>query len=69
MIKLRTQVKGKTLIGFGLSFHNIALLQQGRPIHVRGVELGVDYDFVIFAGETEEAMQTELRDAGLLPPL
>lgn len=64
MIKLRTESSrtGRPLIGFGLSFRNLARLQQGQPIHVDGREIGADQDFLIFAGETEESMRADLAE-------
>lgn len=69
MLKFRTESSrtGRPMIGLGLSFRNLALLQQECPIHVDGRELGIDFDVLIFAGETEGSMQAELAKHVTLP--
>jgi hypothetical protein len=57
MLKARI---GGTLI-FGLSRVNIERLQEGKPIYVEGAEVGAPLQrFVIFFGETEDAMKAEI---------
>jgi hypothetical protein len=43
-------------------------LQQDKPIFIKGEELGIDHDILIFAGETEEAMAGDLKRAGITWP-
>jgi len=51
---------GRRTLIFGLEPGNIALLQQGKPIHLNAKDLGVDCDVVIFAGGTPEDMARQL---------
>lgn len=58
---------GKRLLGFGLSRENCARLLLGQPIPVDLAEMGVEgLEMVIFAGETEAALEAELRQHGLI---
>jgi hypothetical protein len=50
------------LIGLGLSHKNLELLKSGKPIKFDGEAVGLkDVDVLIFAGETEETMQEDLK--------
>ena len=59
MIKARA---GSTVI-FGLSKENIERLQQGKPIHFDGAQVGLDAKILIMFGETELAIMHELEEA------
>ena len=65
MIKFSTGGKGERIVlGFGLSRGNINQLIKGNPILAPLDQLGVKFrnmDVYIFFGETEEAMQAELK--------
>lgn len=66
MLKFRSPMDdGKTLIGFGLSKENIKRLLLGQPIYFEGSEVGSDHNrYLIFAGENETEMLSELRKQG-----
>lgn len=67
MIKVKTtRGDGAPLYILGLSAENIALLKNGKPIHVDLAKMGgpLAGSVVIFAGETEEAMFAELNSGG-----
>jgi len=70
MLKLRTLATPKTRerIWLGLSAGNLKRLPNDEPIWVHGEELGIDFDIIIFAGETEESMADDLRAQGLAIP-
>jgi hypothetical protein len=69
MLKLgATSASGRRIIMLGLSRMNCDRLLEGKPIHICGEEIGTSTDIMIFAGETEEAMQEELRASGLALP-
>ncbi len=57
---------GRKVVILGLSRKNTELLLEGRPIAVDTRELGVADGPVVFiyGGETESAMEAELRSAG-----
>ena len=66
MIKATGQTDdGRPFLMLGLSFRNLALLQQGKPILVRGEEVGMPCDVMLMAGETEGAIAAQLREAGV----
>jgi hypothetical protein len=52
------------LVIFGLSHKNLDKLREGLPIKFNGESAGLasDVEIVIFAGESEQAMQREFRD-------
>lgn len=59
---------GKTLDGtpmilLGLSAKNIELLKARKPMLVELSELGMEGQIAIFYGETEEAIEAELKAA------
>jgi hypothetical protein len=63
MFATGTQENGKPvrLVVLGLSHKNLDKLREGQPIKFNGaaVRLDDDIEFLIFAGETEQAMQKE----------
>ena len=60
-----TNKQGREVIILGLSEMNFTKLRQGMPIHIFGEELGpAQRDIVIFWGQTEDAMATELEKFG-----
>ena len=65
MIKFTANTpNGRMLLGIGLSHENLARLKDGMPIRFKGEPVGVPlYDFLIFAGKTEESMAKELDPA------
>lgn len=64
----------KAVIGnkvmLGLSFRNLELLKQDKPIVVKLNELGLETEIevVIFSGENEETMTKSFMDANLIHP-
>lgn len=68
MIKMSADTKdNRKLVMLGLSFINITKLLEGQPIRVRGNDVNVPgIDIVLFAGEDEDTMKTEL--ASLIGP-
>lgn len=58
---------GGRVLGFGLARANVERLQAGEPITARLDEMGLPgVSVVIWFGETEAAMEAELRGAGLI---
>ena len=59
---------GRHVIVLGVSRGNVERLMAGKPIHVTGESVGVPEiaSILIFFGETEAAMEAELRDAGVI---
>lgn len=54
--------KDKKVIGLGLSAKNVELLKEGKPIVVKGEEIGLPrVEIFIFYGETEESMKEDLK--------
>jgi len=45
----------------GISEENVNRLKEGKPIHIKGDELGIDNDVLIVYGETEEDLYKDLR--------
>lgn len=58
-----------TMLGLGLSAGNVRYLQQGKPILIETEEVGTDrFDqILICAGETEDDIVSDLREAGVMP--
>jgi len=56
MLKGVGEQNGRKVLIFGLSYVNLERLKDGKPIQVFGEEMGIPYNVVIFAGETEQAM-------------
>jgi hypothetical protein len=63
MIKFVADSKdGKKLVGIGLSRENLNRLVEGKPIYFSGAEVLLPKsEFMIFFGETEAAMEAELK--------
>jgi hypothetical protein len=62
MIKFKCKGNdGAELAGFGLSARNLELLMDGKPIFIKGAEVGIATDVVIFYGKTEKDMQEQLK--------
>jgi hypothetical protein len=57
------KAKAGDLTIFGLSARNLELLQQGKPIMIDMAELGLAGRTMIFYGQTEEAMKTDIERA------
>lgn len=56
-------LNGRTLVGLGLSFGNLAKFRDypmDTFIMVKGEEIGIQVDIMIFSGETEEDMKDKL---------
>ena len=59
---------GQTLILLGVSRGNIERLQQGKPLHLTHAThpyIPEGFVFLRFSGETEEARQKQLIEAGI----
>jgi len=41
------------LLGLGISRGNVSRLEKGNPILIRGIEMGLDIDILIFFKETD----------------
>jgi len=54
--------KPVTLVLFGLSYKNLDKLKEGLPIKFNGATAGLsdEYEFLIFAGETEQTMARDV---------
>lgn len=57
--------EGRVLHVFGLSEGNVAMLEQARPIHVNGRDLGIGYDIAIVYAATEEILAEQMLKAGI----
>lgn len=71
MIKFAgTSKRGTPLIGFGLSRANCERLLAGQPIRISVDEMNpnLDIEVIIFAGETEAAIEADFRKHGLIGP-
>jgi len=64
MIKA-TANNGEVLL-FGLSELNIQKLKEGKPIFIDTGQMGFGPHIYIFYGDTEMAMERELREQGLI---
>lgn len=70
MLKLKgTKPDGREFILLGLERRNIERLIEGDPILVKGEQLGVTIDVLIFFGETKEAMIASLEAGGATLPM
>lgn len=57
MIKFVGEKDGKQLIGLGISRGNVSRLEKGKPILVKGEEMGFpDIEILIFFKETDEEL-------------
>lgn len=66
MIKFKSEMNGKPLIGIGLSEENVQRLKDGKPILFDAKQLGIDVSVTIFYGETEEKMVRDFQKHGLI---
>lgn len=66
MIKFKSELNGRPLVGFGLSEKNIERLKEGSPILFDAKELGIDASVTIFYGETEEKMVKDFQKHGMI---
>lgn len=69
MIKAILAVEGsdmRTLV-LGISAVNIARLLQGKPIIVRGVEVGIPIDVMVIAEITDEELVETIQNIGEMP--
>ena len=72
MIKFKTIVNGKVLVGFGISEDNVKRLKEGMPIAINTEEckrlFGVDDTMVtILYGKTENDIKEELSKHFVIP--
>jgi hypothetical protein len=70
VIKFKAGTPGHHVLGIGLTHKNLELLKEGKPILIDGHEMGLGdvCKVIVFAGETEEALQKELNDRGMIGP-
>jgi hypothetical protein len=65
MIKALGSQNGRPVLLLGLSFMNLDLLREDKPIVIHKEDFGphesVPFDIVIFAGETEQSMADALK--------
>ena len=54
------------LVILGLSDENLRRLREDMPILVNGEALGLDVDIAVIAGRTEDTIQEQMRQAGML---
>lgn len=66
MIKFKAKLDDKPLYGFGLSFGNLRLLKEGKPIVFDFSEMGGEGKIVIFVGETDQSMVDDLKNLGIV---
>ena len=66
MIKYKGLRNGRPFVGVAISAGNVQRLTEGKPIVVKGAEIGIDFDILIHYGETEAAILKELSDLGVL---
>lgn len=57
MIKIKTK-DGKVILG--LEKENIKRLKQGKPIHIKGSDLGIENDIYIVYGNTKNDIMKDL---------
>ena len=62
MLKLKTK-DNKILLG--IDSENVKRLKQGKPIRVKGSEIGIENDIYIAYGETIQDILNELGIAGI----
>jgi hypothetical protein len=73
MLKFLSQAEGRAIVGLGLSSENVRRLTEGKPIYLKLAEMKVtgpadEVEFLIYHGETEQALRDELKKAGLIGP-
>jgi hypothetical protein len=69
MFKASAKLKDdRTLLVFGLSSLNLERLSQKEPLYFQTDELGIKANVLMFVGETEEAIEAQLREAGIVFP-
>lgn len=64
MIKFKTGLEEdgtRALVGLGLTEENFTKLKEGKPIHIKGSELAIDFDILIFYGKTEFQILKDLK--------
>lgn len=62
MLKMvATLPNGRSLLVLGLSAENMRRLP-GAPIKIKGEDIGLPLDVVIFTGDTEQSMARDLAD-------
>jgi len=71
MVKFKTIVNGKPLVGFGISEENVKRLKEGMPIAISAEDckqlFGIDTIVTIFYGKTEADMREELSKHFVIP--
>jgi hypothetical protein len=69
MIKFAATGKnGRPLLGLGVTLENVKLLMEGKPLVVNGELLELPMDVMIMYGVSEQALMTELQEAGVKFP-
>jgi hypothetical protein len=52
---------GKILVILGLSHKNLDLLKEGSPILVKGSDIGITEDILVFSEDTEETIMKKMK--------
>jgi len=60
MLKGWGKLRDKRAFLIGLSHGNLDRLREDKPIVIDGSQIGLGFDVLIFAGETEESMAQQL---------
>lgn len=66
MIKFRATGEKGQMVGFGLVPGSLDLLREGKPIHVKLSDMGIDTDIevLIFFGESEKEIYRRMKAMG-----
>jgi hypothetical protein len=51
---------GHQLVGLGITSANLGAMAEGKPLFVKGEEMGLPIDIVVFYGRTEEDLKKVL---------
>jgi hypothetical protein len=70
MIKFKGTKDGRTFVGFGITAENVIRLLQGKPILIKGEDIGLEpMDITIVYGPSSEKLIEQMRAQGLaIPP-
>jgi hypothetical protein len=70
MVKFKVMDKdGRTFVGLGLSFANLRKFlaePMDTYIMVKGSDIDIPFDIMVFSGETEEDIEANLRKGGMM---
>ena len=58
-----TDEQGREVVGLGLEERNLQLLRAGRPIHVKGAQIGIPFDIFIHYAKSKHELTRDLIDA------